>query len=357
MRRLAMPLVPILGLTLAAAPRAAADELAARVRTILETNCHRCHGKDGTNEGGFDYILDVKKMIARRKIVPNDPGRSRLLQRASSKKTTEVMPPDGEKPRPSPDDLDTLQRWIQAGAAEFAAPDVVARPFVTDKDVYKAMYDYLFEQHPESARYQRFFTLTNLYNNPRVSDAELALYRAGLSKLLNSLSWRRAVVLPRMIDKQGVVLAIDLRDLDWDLNDQWQQLIGHTADEPREAFYAGYPYALTHERYPEDEALNRLADQVYKLARTRVPAVRADWFLATASVPPLYHDLLNLPTQAGVLETQLKVNVGRNFRRDRAARAGFSSSATRRPTGPTGRATTSAPVTAAATCSSSLWAR
>jgi serine/threonine-protein kinase len=62
------------------------------------------------------------------------------------------------------------------------------------------------------------------------------------------------------------------------------------------------------------------------LTGTWLPAVRADWFIATASRPPLYHDLLRLPTTAGELERMLKVDVIDNFRKNRLARAGFTES-------------------------------
>src|ERR1019366_1853098 len=76
-------------------------------------------------------------------------------------------------------------------------------------------------------------------------------------------------------------------------------------------------------RYPEDAELNTSAKRVYELTKTEVPAVRADWFLAAAALPPLYHELLNIPTQVDELERQLKVNVAYNFQRDKLARAGF----------------------------------
>src|SRR5271154_1262770 len=106
----------------------------------------------------------------------------------------------------------------------------------------------------------------------------------------------------------------DLRDLDWDLNQNWSKVIGFdpSKGKPKDLRvgpHTGYPYALTHDRYPDDAELNTLATQVYQLAQTDVPAVRADWFLAAASLPPLYHELLKLPTQVDELEEQIKVNV------------------------------------------------
>ena len=60
-----------------------------------------------------------------------------------------------------------------------------------------------------------------------------------------------------------------------------------------------------------------------------MPAVHIDWFLATASTPPLYHDLLSLPLTDRDLETRLEVDVARNLINApgvRVWRAGFNNS-------------------------------
>ena len=77
--------------------------LAARARQVLQTYCHRCHGRDGSNEGGFNYVLDRDQLLRRKKVVPGDPGRSRLFRRLTS--DDEPMPPEDEKPRPGKEDV------------------------------------------------------------------------------------------------------------------------------------------------------------------------------------------------------------------------------------------------------------
>ena len=47
--------------------------------------------------------------------------------------------------------------------------------------------------------------------------------------------------------------------------------------------------------------------------KTDVPSVHIDWFIATASKPPLYHDLLSLPLTDRELETRLEVDVAGNL--------------------------------------------
>ena len=54
-----------------------------------------------------------------------------------------------------------------------------------------------------------------------------------------------------------------------------------------------------------------------------------DWFIATASLPPLYHDILDLPETDRELEERLEVNVVENIRNapgKRVWRAGFNDS-------------------------------
>src|SRR5207249_2907132 len=86
--------------------------LAASVQAVLRKSCHRCHGQDGAVEGGFNFILDRDKLVARRKVVPGQPDKSPLFRRVLKGS----MPPKGETPRPSRDEIALLRRWIAAGA-------------------------------------------------------------------------------------------------------------------------------------------------------------------------------------------------------------------------------------------------
>src|SRR2546430_1386610 len=99
--------------------------LAARAKAILKANCHRCHGENGTVEGGFNYVLDRGQLVNRKRVVPGDLKKSRLLQRVLS----EEMPPEGEKPRPSAAEVALLRQWIEAGAPDFDPP-MAERPFI-----------------------------------------------------------------------------------------------------------------------------------------------------------------------------------------------------------------------------------
>jgi WD40 repeat protein/mono/diheme cytochrome c family protein len=285
----------LVGAAPAAEPAPAA--LARKAQGVLRANCHRCHGKDGAVEGGFNYVLDLDRLLARRKVIPGSPEQSPLFRRVASGK----MPPPGQTPRPGPDDIGALRQWIEAGAPPLS---VARRPFVSDAEVCARILADLDRVEKRSRRFTRYFTLTHLANAGMGED-ELQTYRNALAKLLNSLSWHPRITLPRPVDAERTILRIDLRDFAWDAN-LWNRIL------------ADYPYGV----FP-DTATARACSVA---TATRLPCVRADWFVATASRPPLYQDLLQLPTSAAELERQLRVDVPGDIQQERVARAGFNGS-------------------------------
>src|SRR5579884_1952562 len=215
--RLALALV----LPLSAVAPLRADEpppdLARRAHAVLESNCWRCHGKDGAVEGGMNYVLDRDRLVARRKVVPGKPDESPLFKRVANGK----MPPPGEHPRPSAADVAVLRQWIEAGAPP--PRTVVARAPVGDDDVTAWILADLEKHDRRSRRFLRYFSLSPLANAGAGPD-ELETYRRGLGKLVNSLSWHPRITLPQPIDAEGLVLRIDLRDYQWDAT-LWNRIL------------------------------------------------------------------------------------------------------------------------------------
>ncbi|MFO0807210.1 MAG: hypothetical protein U0746_01155 [Gemmataceae bacterium] len=293
---------------------------AAKARDILTRNCGQCHIKD--SDGGIDYMNDLAKLVKEGKVTPGDPAKTKVLLRIASEK--KPMPPTGETPRPNKDEIDLLTKWVREGAeaAPAEAPPAIVRKSVSLEQTYAAARNYLDGVYPEHYQYQRFFTLAHLHNDLKgTKDDDLRLIRAAVSKVLNSLSWKRRIVIPQIVaGTEETLLAIDLRDIDWDYNEQfggdlWRVLLKR------------YPYGLKHDRFPQNPNLNRLADQVYKMTYTQVPIIRADWFVARASQPPLYHDLLGIPETSIPLEKRLLgTTIRANFARDKLLRAGWAKS-------------------------------
>lgn len=158
--------------------------------------------------------------------------------------------------------------------------------------------------------------MTHLYNAGESPEALLAYQRA-LSKLVNSLSWGSEIINPRPIDLGETVFYIDLRDYEWDIGDEiWTQI------EEK------YPYSIDFDL----ETQAGLHEKMMNLRQEmdcEVLFVHVDWFLATASLPPLYHEILGLPETDRELERRLGIDVTRNLQNApgvRVWRAGFNDS-------------------------------
>ena len=292
-------LVAAVSLAASAFPARADDPaLAGKAQEILRANCYRCHGQDGSVEGGMSYILDRDKLVGRKKIVPGDAAGSPLYKRVAAGK----MPPPSEKVRPSEGEVAVLKQWIDGGAK--SATPSTPRPFMSEGDTSAAILADLEGMDRRARRFQRYFCVAHL-SNQGLGDDELATYRAALSKLLNSLSWHPKITQPKAIDAAKTIYRIDLRDFMWDAS-LWNRIL------------TDYPYAVQ----PDSGAARAIA----AATATRVPMVRADWFIATASRPPLYQDLLQLPNNANELARQLRVDIALDIQQERVARAGFNGS-------------------------------
>jgi serine/threonine protein kinase len=286
-------------------------DLAVKAHGLLKKYCYRCHGVR-FEVPGFN-VLDHDVLVANRGaeetpyVVSGKPDESALWDRVG---VEEDMPP--ANPKPSAADRALIGRWIEAGAP-FPTVDPLDRPLKSEKDVLVAIRDYLRPLREGDRTSQRFFTIHNLYNNKSVSDDDLRLARAAVAKLINSLSWKADIAVPKPIDREQTILAIDLRDVGWDEHDRWNELLSR------------YPYGLRHDK-AQDQATREAARDVSTLANTSMPSVRADWFAARASRPPLYHPLLEIPENLQDLEKRLKVDPCADFQRNKLARAGFATS-------------------------------
>jgi mono/diheme cytochrome c family protein len=273
--------------------------LARQAHEILRTHCYRCHGEKGAAEGGFNFVLDRERLIARKKLVPGNAERSKLFRRIQQ----DEMPPADETPRPGRNEIALLKQWIDAGAPAEQTP--ASRPdFIGDAQVASFIHSDLPNLPERDRRFARYFTIAHLAN-AGLSEDELQTYRFALAKLVNSLSWNKDIVVPRPVDSARTVFRIDIRDYTW--NDRvWGRLL------------AAYPHGVLLDT-PE-------ARTCYDTAGGQLSYVRADWFVAAASRPPLYHELLQLPETERALGEQLHLDVREDVRQERVTRAGFNGS-------------------------------
>ena len=217
-------------------------------------------------------------------------------------------------PALSPEAIETIRLWIAAGAPDWEVQYDVN--FITTETMLDTIEAHLEDLPAFDRPSARYFTLTHLYNAGESPEA-LNAYKIALSKLVNSLSWGFDVINPTPIDAQETIFYIDLRHYEWDVrNEAWTQI-------ERE-----YPYSI--EFNPETQGgLHEKLTNLRAEMDCEVPFVHVDWFLANASLPPLYHDILDLPETDRELEQQLEVNVARNIDTApgvRVWRAGFNDS-------------------------------
>ncbi len=298
--------------------RAQDARIAEQGHAFLKTYCYDCHG--GPNDQGtrLTNVLDPKVLLAKPAnpkklpfVTAGDPAKSDVWQRAG--KAPFRMPPDDAERQPSEDERKTLEKWFLAGAPFPKATGRVPA-FIDDGATLNAIRDHLRDANkvkPADRPFQRYLTLTHLHNNAAISDEQIRIHRAAVSKLLNSLSWQAEITLPRAIDEPArVILNIDLRAYGWNAHD-WNEI------------ERAYPYGVQH---AEDDALSEVESEIAKLTGTRLPVIRGDWFVAAASRPPLYDRLLRVPANLPELEAKLGVQLEKNFDEGTLQRGGLITS-------------------------------
>lgn len=242
---------------------------------ILDRYCGKCHRAKA--EGDLGFITDTPRLIAEGYVVPGDAARSQIIQRIAAGE----MPPAPVAARPTAAELAELRAWIDG----MATPRSAARSW---RDLDRLLAADAAKVGTEA----RWFSLAHLAN-AGATEPQLERYRVALATLLGSLTW--AATPPRLvaIDRENTVFRIDLRDLGWSAT-TWDTL------------RASYPYGVARGRVPE--------------------ALRADWFVATASRAPLYHQLLGLPDTEAELARRLGLDLAADIRGVEVARAGFNRS-------------------------------
>lgn len=296
-------------------------QLAADAYRVFKTYCYRCHGGQ-KKIAGLD-VLDFRRLTANHSddsafpahyIVPGKLDESELWGYVDPDAPS--MPKDGtrEAREMTNNDRNAIRAWIEGGAPSWSR---TIEKRVDAKQILAAMRDYIFQAKADDRKYLRFFTLNHLYNNAnKVTELDLRLYRAALSKLLNSLSYEENIVVPQAVPgTNGTVLVIDITKLGWQKRNVWQRVL------------ARYPYGLIY-NFSRDEQLQQTAKDLTLLSGSLLPYVRADWFVFTAAQPPLYDVIMDIPPELLTLEQRLGVERERNFIAGKGAlaRGGFAGS-------------------------------
>lgn len=272
------------------------DPRAAKVYTIFDSYCARCHQTGKLEKpvpaAGFANILAVSEVAKDpARVLPGVPDASRLYE-VFSQGHAPLSIYTGEGP--SADDIGAVREWIRDLPGR--QQQCVGREPITAAAVDGWIEEALRAER-EGARELRFVSLVNLYN-ACVSSEEIAAARQGLAKLVNSLSWAAAAHPLRSVDPNGTLLSFRLDDFNW-VAGHWQTL------------QAAYPKAL----------IVPLSDKTRALAGAPNPVVRGDWLAYAATDPKLYYQLLGIPAKLSDLAKMNGADIETNVRLGRARRA------------------------------------
>ena len=288
-------LISLLILIICSQNISAQQQIAQDAHAIFQQSCLICHGPDGAYKETL--LIEHNALIEKGTVVPGNPDASELYNRLLTTDTAKRMPLG--QPQLSAQAIDTIRNWILAGAPDWTTVATTNGDFISPSEVLNTIETHLMSLAPFDRTFARYFTMTHLYNAGEPAQI-LQEYRKGLYKLVNSLSWGVTVTNPQLIDSQGTIFYIDLRHYEWDVNDSWTKI------------EVEYPYHIPFDA-PEQTALQEQLSRLQTEMKSDIPSVHVDWFVAKASLPPLYHELLSLPLTDRELETRLEVDVIRNL--------------------------------------------
>ena len=286
-------------------------DIAQQAYAIFQQSCLSCHGPHGSFTEQL-IIESAPDLIATGTVVPRNPDASEFYKRLLGPTANGAQMPFNQPPL-SQAAIMTIRQWIQVGAPDWEVQHDVN--FITTDKMLTTMQSHLKSLDPFDRPSARYLTMTHLYNAAERPEA-LSAYRVALSKLVNSLSWGFEIINPVPIDLEETIFYIDLRDYEWDIRDAWTQIED------------AYPYAIEFDPVKQFSLLTKLTYLRGEMD-CREPFVHIDWFLATASLPPLYHAILDLPRTDRELERELSIDVARNLQSApgvRVWRAGFNDS-------------------------------
>ena len=295
-------------------------DVADRGFALIKKYCYDCHGATFNGSSRFDLndLDGLTKSSGEDEayVIPGNPDESFMWQRVADQE----MPPE-DYAQPTDDEKRIIKAWIAAGVPKPTRREIVFR---SEADVVKTILSDIRSFDKEDRARKRYFTLNHVANNPSVSEFELKLYRAALSKVINSLSRAEDIVIPVAIDEEGTVFRVDLERLRWnDRTDMWTNVL------------RVYPYGLKYDQIDYDLEFRRGARDLQEEANTKLAYVRADWFIVAATrgaavkdEVSLYDLFLDIPDTDLELERRLGVDVNKNFLASpaRLRRAGFDES-------------------------------
>lgn len=277
-----------------------------RAATVLEKHCARCHQAGAlagpvVSEGGIANILALGEIARNPTLVrPGEPDASPLYQQMIARQMpSDILRHGAAGTPPDAAEIRAVRAWIKGLPAPSANEACSTRTPATTENLVSDILRWLQAIGPERASDTRFVSLANLYN-ACASDAEMASYRQGVMRTLNSLTWSSQPVAIETIGESLVLLSVRLSDLGW-TPEHWTQLTSGT-------------HGLL---------ANELPAAVREQTGTDIPIVNGDWLAFHAMQPQTYTRLLGLPPTLDDLARILSANL-EDTRETRDVRRGIA---------------------------------
>lgn len=290
-------------------------EVASAAQKILEEKCAFCHNLNNA-QGGFSTVMNTQAMIdSGRFLIPGKPESSVIYTR---------LAPQGNMPVDlifSQAEKTMIQAWIiNLGKTELPPPI----DLLTDAEQLAMIRkDLETTVLPADRPTTRYFSLQVAHNRGRSSN-ELKIDRQSFIKVINSLSLSPKVLVPKSIDSTELIYRINLND------------INMPANRFRDAMRDFYPYniAFRPDAANSPASVQAAADYDAIVAGTTssFSVIRMDWFNATAVLPTLYDQFLDLTAgfpggnDVSRLEDNLGVSSSKNITENLVMRSGFKNS-------------------------------
>lgn len=286
----------------------ATTTLAQQAIGLLEERCASCHDGQGHPLDALDRVSLTRH---------RDGGLPTFVEPKTLQKSylwtlveADVMPKGDDKL--NEDEKVILKNWILEGA-EFPDYGGGERQYISELEILESIQNHLTQTRIEDRPFLRYFSLHTLVNNRDLTDDKIRLSVAALAKTINSLSRKRSLISLIPVDSNRTVFAVNLRDLGWDEDrfQKWQKVL------------AAYPYGIKPIRGEEQ----RLFTNIQEMVQSRgffdgYPYLRADWLIASAMRPPLYHELLDIPADLTEFQKQEGFDRHSDFLRNQMIRGG-----------------------------------
>ena len=136
----------------------AQSQLAQDTYAIFEGSCLICHGPDGAYRETL--LMEHDALIEGGTVVPGNPNASELYKRLLGPTESGVRMPFGQPPLP-PQSIDTIRRWILAGAPDWATIPTTNSQFISPGEILKSIETHLNTLSAFDRAFARYFTLTH----------------------------------------------------------------------------------------------------------------------------------------------------------------------------------------------------